>query len=355
MSRITELQRLLPEDVDGALITSDINRRYFTGMKSSAGVVLVTRSEVFLLIDFRYYEKACSVVTDCSVVLMKDLRAQLTELCERYQITVLAVESSAMTLRELDSYKDKLPDVTFVVDGRLSASICELRVVKSEEELASIRSAQAIAEQALEGMLDLIHPGAAERDIALELDYRMLRAGAEAISFDTIAVAGANSSLPHGVPGDRKLCKGDFLVMDFGAVVHGYHSDMTRTFAIGEPDDEMRKIYDCVLRAQQAAIAIAHAGITAEAYDEAGRAVIREAGYGEYFGHSLGHGVGLEIHEAPAAAPRQATLLRDGMVVTAEPGIYLPGRFGVRIEDMLVMRQEGCENLTRFPKTLTVL
>ena len=354
-TRIGRLAALLPDGVDGALITSAVGRRYLTGMKSSAGVVLVTREAAYLLIDFRYYERACAEARDCEVVLLTELKRQLTELLSRHQVNRLAIESAAMTVFELAQYRDRLPGVTIVADNTLSDRLDTLRIRKDEGELASMRAAQHIAEEAFTHILEYIRPGRTEREVALELDYFMLKGGAEALSFDTIAVSGKNSSLPHGVPCDKPLEDGDFLTLDFGAVVEGYHSDMTRTVAIGHVSDDMRAVYDCVLTAQRTALSAVRAGITGKTLDAAARDVIKAAGYGEFFGHGLGHGVGLDIHESPSASPSGAVELKDGMVVTVEPGIYLPGRFGVRIEDMVVVREGGCENLTSAPKELLVI
>ena len=194
-----------------------------------------------------------------------------------------------------------------------------------------------------------------EKEVALALDFHMLRNGAEKVSFDTIVVSGKKTSQPHGVPTDKKIEFGDFVTMDFGAVVNGYHSDMTRTVAIGEASDMMAEIYGIVLEAQQAAIEKAAAGVAAKDVDFAARNVIEEAGYGKYFGHSTGHGVGVEIHEEPTVSPKSDYTLREGNIITAEPGIYIPEKFGVRIEDMLLITEDGCENLTSTPKELTVI
>ncbi len=183
----------------------------------------------------------------------------------------------------------------------------------------------------------------------------MLSKGAEALSFDTIALSGANTSMPHGVPSDKPVAAGEFVLMDFGAVWEGYHSDMTRTVCVGEPTEQMRAVYETVLRAQQAGLDCIRAGITGKTADKAARDVIEQAGWGAYFGHSLGHGVGMEIHEQPNAAPRTRTVFRSGMVVTVEPGIYLPGEFGVRIEDFVCVTETGCENLTKAPKEFFML
>ena len=230
-----------------------------------------------------------------------------------------------------------------------------LRASKDEAEIRSMRRAQAIAEKALDDVLHIIRPGITERDIAAEISYRMLKHGGEGNSFDPIAVTGANSSMPHGVPSDAVVREGDFITMDFGCIKDGYCSDMTRTVAVGYATDEMKNVYDIVLRAQLAGIARAAAGVTGAEIDGAARKVISDAGYGEYFGHSFGHSLGLYIHESPSASPSVKTPMPEGAVISAEPGIYLPGKFGVRIEDVLILREGGCEVITKAAKQLLIL
>lgn len=216
-------------------------------------------------------------------------------------------------------------------------------------------AAQRIAERALEDILKELRPGAAEREIAARLQYLMLHYGAENMSFDPIVVSGPNGSLPHGVPSDREIRSGEFVTMDFGCIYHGYCSDMTRTVAVGSATDEMRNVYETVLAAQEAGIAAARAGVTGKAVDAAARTVIEKAGYGRYFSHSFGHGVGVEIHEGPNASSANEEPLPAGAVISAEPGIYLPGKLGVRIEDVIRLTPEGSENLTLAPKELLIL
>ena len=213
----------------------------------------------------------------------------------------------------------------------------------------------AIDDVALEEVLELIRPGMTEKQVMAELVYRTLRHGSEGNAFDPIVVSGPNSSLPHGVPGARMIQKGDFVTMDFGCLKEGYCSDMTRTIAVGEATEEMRNVYHIVLQAQLAGIAVARAGIPGKEIDAAARKVITDAGYGDYFGHGFGHSLGLDIHEAPNANPRGEEPMPAGAVCSAEPGIYLPGRFGVRIEDVMILRENGCEVITKAPKTLLIV
>ena len=354
MSRAAKLFEVF-DGADCALITSDINRRYFTGMKSSAGAVLVFPDKTYLLVDFRYIEKARAVVKDAEVIELKKLFPQLIELIKRSGANTMAIESETMTVRELHAYRHFFTDIEIIDDDSLSNAISSLRAVKDEEELACIIKAQRIAEEALEELLPFIKVGRTEREIALELNRLMFRKGAEDLSFETIVLSGANTSMPHGVPSDKAVQEGEFVLMDFGAVYNGYHSDMTRTVCVGEPTEEMRSVYNIVLKAQIAGIEAAHAGITGSELDKISRDIIEAAGYGDCFGHSLGHGVGMEIHEKPNASPNYKLPLNEGAVVTVEPGIYIAGKFGVRIEDFVILTENGCNNLTKCSKNLISL
>ena len=230
-----------------------------------------------------------------------------------------------------------------------------LREVKEEQEISQIVAAQRIAEAALTRVLPSIRPGVAEKELAAELDYQMLKLGSTGVSFETILVSGAKSSLPHGKPGEKKIADGDFVTIDFGAMVGGYHSDMTRTFAVGHATEEMRTVYATVLEAQLAGIAALEAGVPGSTVDQAARDVIERAGYGKCFGHGLGHSLGLNIHENPRASRLYPEPFKTGNIITIEPGIYLPGKFGVRIEDMVYLGADGKRNLTEAPKNLTIL
>ena len=355
MGRFERLFELLPDNVESVLITSDINRRYFTGMKSSAGTVLAFRNKAYLLIDFRYIEKARETVKTAEVIETKELYKEISALLRQEGVKNLAIEAMDVTVSRLNVMKKHLKCVDIIETDVLSNSINKLRMIKDEEEMEYIRKAQEIAESAFDDILGFIKEGVTEREIALELDRLMLEKGAEGISFDTIALAGENTSMPHGVPSDKKVKKGEFVLMDFGAVYNGYHSDMTRTVCVGTPDEKMEKIYNIVLTAQEKAIAAAKAGISGKELDGIARRHICDAGYGEYFGHSLGHGVGLEIHEQPNAAPSYEKNLEKGTVITIEPGIYIAGKFGVRIEDFVILTENGCINLTKSAKNIISL
>lgn len=353
MDRINRI--VLPENADGALITSDINRRYFTGMKSSAGMLLIFKECAYLIIDFRYIEKARNTVKNCTVMEQENLTEQINSLMKKHNAKSLAVESMDMTLSRMSFLEKKFPDIEFIKSDELSNNIYDMRTIKSAEEIKKIHKAQEIAEKAFDEILGFISPGVTEREIALKLDSCMLENGAEGLSFETIALARANTSMPHGVPGNYKVKNGDFVLMDFGAVYDGYHSDMTRTVCVGQPSEKMGKIYDIVLKAQLEALKKIKSGITGSELDGYARDIIDESGYGDFFGHSLGHGVGMEIHEFPTASSKSETILKENMVVTVEPGIYLPGEFGVRIEDFVVVTENSHQNLTNCPKKLIIL
>ncbi|MDO5125290.1 MAG: aminopeptidase P family protein [Ruminococcus sp.] len=342
---------------DCGIITSDVNRRYFTGMKSSAGIVLVFPEQVYFIIDFRYIEKASKLLDSINfveVVMQDRLYEQINSLLEKHNAKTVAVESDWCTVSQLEEFRTKL-NAEIVSDNLFSERINQLRFVKTQAEIDKIISAQRIAEKGFEHILEFIRAGRTEREIQLELDYFMLKNGAEALSFDTIALSGKNTSLPHGVPSDKLVQNGEFVLLDFGAVVDGYHSDMTRTVCVGQPTEEMKAVYRIVLDAQLAGLKAVRAGITGRELDKIARDIIVQTGYGEQFGHSLGHGVGMEIHEAPTASPRTDEELLVNSIVTIEPGIYLPGKFGVRIEDFVIVKENGCDNMTLAPKELIVL
>ena len=355
MNRIEKLMKALPENADAAIITSDVNRRYFTGLGSSAGTLLAFRDAAYFIIDFRYIEVAKATVTGAEVILQDKLYEQLGELLKKHGARTVAIETGYLTVGELDLYRTKLPDCEFSTAATLNDAILEMRSLKDESEIAAIRKAQSITDAAFLEILDFIKPGKTEKEIAAYLEYCMRRLGADGLAFETIAAGGPNSAMPHAVPGDRPLQQGDFFTMDYGAAWGGYCSDMTRTVALGPATEEMRKVYDTVLRAQLAGIAASHAGASGKSVDGAARDIITEAGYGPYFGHSYGHSLGLLIHEAPNASMRNDKPMPAGAVVSAEPGIYIPDKFGVRIEDVTVITDTGCEILTKSPKNLIIL
>ena len=348
--------QLESHDLDGMLLTNEANRFYASGFHTAGtdGMALVTRERCYYFTDSRYTEAAQRHVQGADiqeVAAGRGYSVLLKEAVQRHHIRRLGFEDAYMTVREHGLYAKALP-CQLVPAADLLA---DLRAVKDPEELEILISAQRIAEKALADILNEIRPGVTEKEIAARLQYLMLHYGAEDKSFDPIVVSGPNGSLPHGVPSEKVIQAGEFVTMDFGCVYRGYCSDMTRTVAVGSVTDEMRRVYDTVLAAQLAGIAAAKAGATGRAVDGAARDVIEQAGYGPYFGHSFGHGVGVEIHEGPNATPSNGKPLPVGAVISAEPGIYLPGKLGVRIEDVLYLTEDGCQNLTLAPKELLVL
>nr|WP_326126484.1 GNAT family N-acetyltransferase [uncultured Oscillibacter sp.] len=342
--------------LDAMLLSCEANRFYASGFHSSGtdGMALVTRNRNYYFTDSRYTEAAGRAVRDAELREVGGrigYSTRLKEAIAEQSIERMGYEDAYMTVKEYETYRQALP-CELVPAAEL---LQELRRVKDREELAVMTAAQRIAERALEDILKEIRPGVTEREIAARLQYLMLHYGAENMSFDPIVVSGPNGSLPHGVPSEREIRSGEFVTMDFGCIYRGYCSDMTRTVAVGSVTEEMRAVYETVLAAQKAGIAAARAGVTGRDVDGAARQVIADAGYGAYFGHGFGHGVGVEIHEAPTASSANDKPLPAGAVISAEPGIYLPGKLGVRIEDVIVITEDGCENLTRAPKELLIL
>lgn len=349
--RIKNLQETLKGN-QAALILGDINRLYFTGFKSSAGALLVTSRKALFLIDFRYFERAKKEIKHIEVNLSEKLFSQIKEFLLQEKIDEILIETDFLTLDEFKRYKEHL---SLSDSSCLTKHILEMRSIKTKEEIDFIQKAQEMTDKAFCYILDYIKAGVTEKEIALKLEFFMRSLGSEGVAFDSIVVSGKNSSLPHGVPTDKKIEKGDFVTMDFGAVYRGYRSDMTRTVAVGRVSEEQRKVYNTVLLAQNAAFKSIKANVACRKVDKAARDLINNAGFEGCFGHGLGHSVGLEIHEAPACNTRDETLLKTDMIMTVEPGIYLENRFGVRIEDMVAVTENGYINLTNSPKELIIL
>lgn len=351
-----KLRKMLAEENYCAIITSDINRRYYSGMKSSAGTLLVFPEDAYLIIDFRYYEKACETVSDCEVILQNKTYEQIIELLKKHRTDKVYIESENMTVSDFNTYRERLEGFEIDSSDTLSNAAGAIRAIKSDLELEKMQTAQNIAEEALAYVMEnVIKEGVSELEVGRALDFYMLSHGAEAVSFDTIALSGANTSLPHGVPSEKKIAKGEFVLMDFGAVYDGYHSDMTRTVCVGNPTEEMKEVYEIVLEAQKRCLDFVKPGVVCRELDACARDFIASKGYGDCFGHGLGHSVGLEIHERPAANTRSTTVLDENMVMTIEPGIYLQHRFGVRIEDCVYLTANGYNNFAHSPKNLIIL
>ena len=356
MTRLEKISAALRDHGwDAALIVGGENLCYATGFVGLEGMVFITKDgRGFCHTDSRYIEAAETQIAPLGYeVRMPDepYSQAAAALVREYGTERLAFEDRVVPVSEYEKYKNDVFCALIPATDMYEV----LREVKEEEEITHIVAAQRIAEKALHELLPRLKPGAVERELAAELNYLMEKNGSTGVSFPTILVSGPKSSMPHGVPGDKKLENGDFVTIDFGAMAGGYHSDMTRTFAIGSVTDEMKKVYDTVLLAQLVGIAATEAGRSGREVDGAARRVIEEAGYGAYFGHGLGHSLGLNIHESPRTSKTSEAQLKTGNVITVEPGIYLAGRFGVRIEDMVYLASDGRRNLTDFPKELMIL
>ncbi|MBR5923686.1 MAG: aminopeptidase P family protein [Clostridia bacterium] len=351
--RIEKLRGFLPEN-SAALITNEADCFYLSGFNKSEGMVLVTRKSACLYVDFRYIEAARAV----SVIDTKLTNAFLNDIYSALKaenVKTVFVESGSVTL----ALKEKIERIFkgIEVSTALDAGgiIGDMRAVKSKSEIALIKSAQEITDRAFLYILGRIAAGKTEHEVALDLEFFMRKEGSEGTAFDTICVSGKNSSKPHGVPGEKVIENGDFVTLDFGAVRGGYRSDMTRTVAVGKPSEKMITVYNTVLEAQLAALAAIRSGVSCREIDKVARDIIDGAGFEGTFGHGLGHSVGIDIHEDPSFNTRCKAVTKPGMVITVEPGIYLENEFGVRIEDMIIVTENGCENITRSEKKLTVI
>lgn len=338
------------------IVTSAENRFYLTGLRSSAGTLALTSDTAVLFIDFRYFEMARQVekVNGFVTVLLKKEGPQLAEFFAAHDVHTLYAEPGSLSVSRFRKYHEALPELHLTRDDRLERAILKQRECKDETEVRLMTEAQRITDTAFSAILDFIRPGVTEKQIAAELEYRMKREGADGLAFDTIALSGPATALPHGQPSDRQVQAGEFVLMDFGASVGGYQSDMTRTVAVGSADPLMREVYASVLCAQRAALRMLGPGVQCCAADRTAREII-EAGFPETFGHSLGHSLGVEIHEMPTLSSACERTLQPGMIVTVEPGIYLTGRFGVRIEDFVQITEDGIYNFTTSGKELLVL
>lgn len=343
----------LPENT-AALIFTEVNRQYLSGFSSSLGFLLISKDDSCLFLDGRYILAANQSVKACRVELFKKVSDSLNEFVKQNGIKTVFCEDT-ISVAQLGSFRKMLAPTDVIADCGLRELIEELRTAKTDFEVECIVKAQRIAEKAFLDVLNFIKAGVTERDIAAELEYRMKKYGSEKPSFDTVAVAGLKSAMPHGVPDGSAVKNGDFITMDFGATYNGYHSDMTRTVAVGFATDKMQLVYDTVLKAQLAAEKSVRAGVKCSEVDMAARTVIEAADFGDYFTHSTGHGVGLEIHEAPNVSLVSETVLKSGMIISDEPGIYIENEFGVRIEDMLLVTENGSKNLTVCEKSLIIL
>ena len=357
MSHLESVKTAL-DDGSALLVTSEVNQRWLTNFAFTDGYVLVTKGESYLITDFRYIEAARAEADPDFTILMPSGRKMIEEissLLKNAGVGTLLIEDDTLSVSAFERIKASIPDVNTVSGG--SAVIDGLRRFKDSSELLKLARAQAITDAAFEHILGYINPERTEIDVALELEFFMRKNGAEGLSFETISVSGSASSMPHGVPRPVKLEKG-FLTMDFGAKVDGYCADMTRTVVIGKADDDMKRLYNTVLTAQTSALEALYGGERErKKIDAIARDIINNAGYTGCFGHSLGHGIGMYCHEAPGLSPASPAgeLLMPGDVVTCEPGIYLSGKYGCRIEDMVAVTNDGIINFTKSPKELIEL
>ena len=338
---------------DAALIYYKKNRRYFTNFPSSEGVLLVMNDGAFLLMDFRYAEAASKKAKNCTVIEFSSMAESLTKLIVKHDIKNVYLEEQNLTVLQSNRFKNicEAAGAKTISNNALDHAVRDMRMIKTSEEIACIENSQEITDAAFTHILPFIRSGVTERDIALEIEFFMRKQGAEGVAFELIVAAGKNSSMCHAVPSDYAVSPGDFITMDIGALLDGYHSDMTRTVALGKTSKKQEDVYNTVLKAQLAVIDAVKPGIPCNEVDKIARDIIN-VNYSGRFGHGLGHGVGLEIHEEPRFSALDSTPCAPGMVITDEPGIYLPDEFGVRIEDMLLITEDGCRNLTKSPKEL---
>lgn len=354
-NRIEKLRAKMKQmDMDGFLVTSKENRQYLTGFTGTFGWVLVTQSNVYLMTDFRYTEQAAKQAAGCKLVQFRQYTPEVTlrMLMEDIEVVTLGIESDRTTVDQFELLANQVRRKAIMP---VKGFVEEIRRVKDEEELKLMARAEEIGDEAFAHVLKLIKPGMTEREIAMELEFQMRRSGASGVSFDTIVASGKRSSMPHGVATDKPVEVGDFITMDFGCVYQGYCSDMTRTIVLGKVDEKQETVYNLVRTAQESALQAIHAGVTGEEIHAVAQNVFQEAGYGPFFGHGLGHSVGLEIHEEPRFSPRIKDIIPANTVISVEPGLYLPNWGGVRIEDLVVVTDDGYVNLTHSPKELIIL
>ncbi|MGI5998823.1 MAG: aminopeptidase P family protein [Lutispora sp.] len=352
--RIARMRDILKSiDADGIIAYSPENRRYLSRFTGTTGYVIISMNQAGFVTDFRYTEQAAQQCEGYEIIKNENpLTEYLADTIKKYGIKNLAYEDDYMTVGFYDKLKEKLIGVNMIP---LKESSGEIRIIKDDDELENIKKAAYIADLAFTHILDYIKPGITEMDIALELEYFMRKNGASGNSFESIVASGLRSSMPHGVASEKKINHGDLLTMDFGCVYNGYCSDMTRTVVVGKANEEQKKIYSIVLKAQKEALLHIKAGVLGKDIDKIARDIISDAGYGDNFGHGLGHGVGLAIHEEPRLSPIGNRVLEKNMVVTDEPGIYIPGFGGVRIEDLVVVGEDGPIVFSKSPKELIEL
>mgnify|MGYP003397528095 CR=1 FL=1 len=354
MKNLEKYISILSEEVDGLLLTSRYSRMYGAEFDIAEGIAVVSRKGCRYFTDSRYIESAQNGIQGFEVLEVNRANPYskcINDAIADFGITNLGYEERYLTVEELMGFEKRLNAKLVPYNEK----IYSLRAVKEAWELDIMRKAQDITDKAFSQVLGRIKTGMTEKELQAELIYCLFKAGADGLSFDPIVVSGPNTSMPHGVAGDRVIQDGDFITMDFGALYQGYCADMTRTVAVSYVTVEMEKVYNTVLESQLAGIAATKAGVLGKDVDGAARKVIEDAGYGPYFGHGYGHCLGMEVHESPNCSPAGETVMQPNMISSAEPGIYLPGKFGVRIEDVVIFTEDGCENITHSPKNLIVV
>lgn len=353
MKRVKNVQKKLNDyKIDALLVTNMYNVRYLANFTGTTGLAVITKEKAYFVTDFRYTEQAAEQAEGFEIVKNEGpIYEEVAKIIEKDQINTIGFEEENITFATYKKIEQIFPSELKAISGLVE----KLREVKSEAEIEIIQKAVEIAEKAYDYILGFIKPGMTEIEVANELDFYMRKHGATGVSFDTIVASGVRSAMPHGVASEKVIEEGDMVTIDFGCYYEGYASDMTRTFAVGDPGEELKEIYEIVKEANLKVTAAAKAGMTGAELDAVARDYISEHGYGEAFGHTTGHGLGLEVHEGPAISYRNENKLVENNVITNEPGIYIPGLGGVRIEDDLVIKEDGNVNLMSTSKELTIL
>ncbi len=350
MKRRADLLRdkLRMKAIDGLLVTKPENRKYLSGFSGTAGALVVTWEQLFLLTDFRYIEQAQQECRQWQVIEIKTSTFDLIKTClQDWKISRLGYEEDFLTHKQFLELNEKIPDGVLVPAAGM---VEDLRMIKGQDEITQITDSARLADEAFTHILNYLEPGRTEIEISLKMEYFMRKGGAKKISFDTIVASGVRGAMPHGVASEKQLQAGDLVTMDFGCEFNDYCSDITRTVCLGAPTEMQEHIYQIVLEAHDAGVNSIRQGVKASDVDQAARSIIEKYHFGENFRHSTGHGVGLIVHENPVISSKDGTILQAGMVITVEPGVYLPGWGGVRIEDMVLVEEKGARLLTNAPR-----
>lgn len=351
-NKVNRLKKSLKEkNLDSAIVFKPENRRYLSGFTGSSGYVVVTEDRELFITDFRYVQQATSQCKGFEIIEHTNDKT-IYDILNDLGLKKLGFEDEFVTVSQYNDFSEKLNDIGLIP---LKDTLAKIRIIKDDDEINLIRKAAEIADKTFEYICSIIKPGITEWEVSLEIEGFMKKNGASGTSFESIVASGKRSSLPHGVASQKVIEDGDFVTLDFGCIYNGYCSDMTRTVVVGKASDKQKEIYHVVLEAQEEALKHIKPGITGYDVDKIARDIIKEKGYGDYFGHGLGHGVGLEVHESPRLSPLGKDTLATNMIVTDEPGVYLPDFGGVRIEDLVLVTEEGCEALSKSPKHLIEL